>query len=102
MYAKNCRRILKDLGKFGKQSYFFRSSHIDICLFICHRLGQKEEEAKRLKAQTASSLQACIFMIIQTMILKEFSDSLIHTAPSSVSLVHHNFRNDVFGVIPQS
>ena len=30
------------------------------------------------------------------------SDSLIHTAPRSVSLVHHNFRNDVSGVIPQS
>ena len=25
---------------------------------------------------------------------QEISDSLIHTAPSSVSLVHHNFRND--------
>ncbi|MBQ5571894.1 MAG: hypothetical protein IIT38_03370 [Bacteroidales bacterium] len=25
---------------------------------------------------------------------KEISDSLIHTAPRSVSLVHHNFRND--------
>jgi len=36
------------------------------------------------------------------MDLKEISDSLIHTAPRSVSLVHHNFRNDVFGVIPQS
>ncbi|MBO4875169.1 MAG: hypothetical protein J5542_07675 [Bacteroidales bacterium] len=35
------------------------------------------------------------------MDLKEISDSLIHTAPRSVSLVHHNFRNDVFGVIPQ-
>jgi hypothetical protein len=33
---------------------------------------------------------------------QEISDSLIHTAPRSVSLVHHNFRNDVFGVIPQS
>ena len=33
------------------------------------------------------------------MDLKEISDSLIHTAPRSVSLVHHNFRNDVFGVI---
>ena len=37
-----------------------------------------------------------------TMNSKEISDSLIHTAPRSVSLVHHNFRNDVFGVIPQS
>ncbi len=36
-----------------------------------------------------------------TMNSKEISDSLIHTAPRSVSLVHHNFRNDVFGVIPQ-
>jgi len=25
---------------------------------------------------------------------QEISDSLIHTAPRSVSLVHHNFRND--------
>ena len=25
---------------------------------------------------------------------QEISDSLIHTAPHSVSLVHHNFRND--------
>ena len=33
---------------------------------------------------------------------QEISDSLIHTAPRSVSLVHHNFRNDVSGVIPQS
>ena len=33
---------------------------------------------------------------------KEISDSLIHTAPRSVSLVHHNFRNDVSRVIPQS
>ncbi|MBQ3832274.1 MAG: hypothetical protein II815_03770 [Bacteroidales bacterium] len=30
----------------------------------------------------------------KTMISKEISDSLIHTAPHSVSLVHHNFRND--------
>jgi hypothetical protein len=30
------------------------------------------------------------------------SDSLIHTAPRSVSLVHHNFRNDAYGVIPQN
>ncbi len=37
-----------------------------------------------------------------TMNSKEISDSLIHTVPRSVSLVHHNFRNDVFGVIPQS
>ena len=29
-----------------------------------------------------------------TMNSKEISDSLIHTAPRSVSLVHHNFRND--------
>ena len=29
----------------------------------------------------------------KTMISKEISDSLIHTAPHSVSLVHHN-RND--------
>jgi len=36
----------------------------------------------------------------KTMILKEISDSLIHTAPRSVSLVHHNFRNDG-EVIPQ-
>ena len=27
--------------------------------------------------------------------MKEISDSLIHTVPRSVSLVHHNFRNDV-------
>ena len=37
-----------------------------------------------------------------TMNSKEISDSLIHTAPRSVSLVHHNFRNDASGVIPQS
>ncbi len=37
----------------------------------------------------------------KTMILKEISDSLIHTAPRSVSLVYHNFRNDG-EVIPQS
>ena len=37
----------------------------------------------------------------KTMVSKEISDSLIHTAPRSVSLVHHNFRNDVSGVIPQ-
>ena len=36
----------------------------------------------------------------KTMFLKEISDSLIHTAPRSVSLVHHNFRNDG-EVIPQ-
>ena len=38
----------------------------------------------------------------KTMVSKEILDSLIHTAPRSVSLVHHNFRNDVSGVIPQS
>ena len=37
-----------------------------------------------------------------TMNPKEISDSLIHAAPRSVSLVHHNFRNDDPGVILQS
>ena len=38
----------------------------------------------------------------RTMNPKEISDSLILAAHRSVSLVHHNFRNDAPGVIPQS
>ena len=37
----------------------------------------------------------------RTMNPKEISDSLILAAHRSVSLVHHNFRNDTPGVIPQ-
>ena len=54
---------------------------------------------------TATNYKLLIMIIRNNHIImnqKEISDNLIHTAPRSVSLVHHNFRNDVSRVIPQS